>query len=444
VPDLVHPGQPPARPARPAEAALADLPALLPELDVLYQDLHRNPELSGQERRTAAVVADRLGAAGYQVTSGVGGHGVVGVLRNGDGPTVLLRGDMDALPVREDTGLPYASTATGTMADGRAVPVMHACGHDAHTTCLIGAARLLAAARGSWRGTLIVLAQPAEEHLSGASAMLRDGLYARFGRPDVVLGQHVVPLPAGVVGHRAGPMMAAATALEVTIHGRGGHGSRPEHAVDPIVIAAHTVTRLQTIVSREVPSQERAVVTVGMIRAGETSNVIPDRAVLAVSVRSFDNALHRRLLASVRRIVTAEAVAGASPAEPVIVETAGTAVNENDPAATDRVRRAHTAYFGADQVRAVPPVMGSEDFALYGAAGRELYGGDPVPTVFWLIGMVSPAVWADTPGSDDQEKAEHLPNNHSPLFAPDREPTLRTGVAAMVVAALAYLAGEPG
>lgn len=440
--DVAHPDQ---RSARPADVALAGLPALLPELDEVYQDLHRNPELSGQERRTAELVARRLTAAGFQVSTGVGGHGVVGVLRNGDGPTVLVRGDMDALPVREDTGLPYASTATGTMADGRAVPVMHACGHDVHTTALVGAARLLAAARDRWRGTLIMLAQPAEEQLAGASAMLRDGLYSRFGKPDVVLGQHVVPLPAGVVGHRAGPMMAAATALEVTIHGRGGHGSRPEHAVDPIVIAAHTITRLQTIVSREVPSQERAVVTVGMVRAGETSNVIPDHALLAVGVRSFDNELHRGLLAAVRRIVNAEAVAGASPREPEIVETASTAVNANDPVATARVRAAHTAHFGADQVHEVPAVMGSEDFSMYGEAGRELYGGDPVPTVFWLIGMVAPAVWADTPGADSQDKAAHLPNNHSPLFAPDREPTLRTGVEAIVVAALAYLAGEaPG
>ncbi|WP_312875804.1 amidohydrolase [Arthrobacter terrae] len=250
--------------------------ALMPLAEV-YQDLHRNPELSFQETRTAGIIAERLRHLGYETTTGVGGTGVVGLLRNGDGPTALLRADMDALPVLEKTGLAYASTVTGKAPGGNDVPVMHACGHDVHVTCLLGAAGVLAAERASWAGTLMLVFQPAEELAGGAQAMIDDGLFGRFGAPDVVLGQHVAPFPAGMLAAQPGVAFAAADSLTIRLIGRGAHGSRPETSVDPIVLAAATVLRLQTIVSREVAGSEAAVLTIGAIRAGTAGNIIPKR-----------------------------------------------------------------------------------------------------------------------------------------------------------------------
>jgi amidohydrolase len=283
--------------------------ALHADLVEFYQDLHQNPELSFQETRTAALIADRLHAEGFAATTEVGRTGVVGILRNGDGPTAMLRAEMDALPVQEATGLPYASTARGVDPAGQEVPVMHACGHDLHMTCLLGAAHVLAQDRRAWSGTLMLVFQPAEEIWSGARAMVDDGLFDRFVRPDVVLAQHVAPAPAGFLGVSSGAAFAGADSLRITLFGRGGHAALPEATVDPVVMAAATVLRLQTIAARELAGGEMAVVTVGALRAGTKENVIPDEAELLVSVRTIDPGVRDRVLAAIDRIVRAEAAA---------------------------------------------------------------------------------------------------------------------------------------
>src|SRR6185437_516571 len=271
-----------------ADPVLAKLPGLLPELETLYTDLHAHPELSLQETRTAGLAAERLRGAGYEVTTGVGNTGVVGLLRNGAGPTVMLRADMDALPVEEATGVPYASKVKATDREGKTVPVMHACGHDMHVTWLVGAATVLARAREGWRGTVMAVFQPAEETASGAQAMIDDGLFKRFPKPEAVLGQHVMVGPAGNIGGRTGAITSAADSLQIRLFGRGAHGSMPQASIDPVVMAAATVLRLQTIVSREVAAAESAVVTVGSLQAGTKENVIPDEAIIKLNVRTFD------------------------------------------------------------------------------------------------------------------------------------------------------------
>ena len=422
-----------------AGGVLAPLDGALSDLRDVYVDLHRHPELSLQEVRTAAIVAERLTRAGYEVTTGVGGTGVVAVLRNGDGPTVALRADMDALPVREQTGLPYASEAVGKDKHGRTVDVMHACGHDAHTTCLIGAADLLAGARNAWAGTLIWIVQPAEEIIAGARLMLRDGLYDRFGTPDVVLGQHVAPLPAGMVFHRPGPMMAATLSLDVTIFGRGGHGSRPESTVDPVVVGSYVVTRLQTIVSREIDPQQAAVVTVGEFHAGTKSNVIPDEARLAINIRSFDDKVQAHLVSAIERILRAEAEAARCPRPPEITPSDNGPVTSNDAEVVERVKAAHLAWFGPQRVLDMPaPAMGSEDFGLFAHLDGDPASPRAIPTGFWFWGGASAEQLAAAPGDSLLEKVASLPSNHHPGFMVDPEPTLRSGVEALVVAALAY------
>ena len=407
-----------------------------PDLASVYRDLHAHPELAFQERRTAGIAAGWLRDLGYETTEGVGGTGVVGVLRNGPGPVALLRADMDALPVREQTGLPYASTERGTDATGETVPLMHACGHDVHVTCLLGAAAALTADRSSWRGTLQLVFQPAEEAGSGAQAMIDDGLFDRFGRPDVVLGQHVAPMPAGVFGLRAGPAFAAADSLRVVLHGQGGHGSRPETTVDPVLMAAATVLRLQGIVSREVAAADTAVVTVGMMRAGSKENIIPDEAELRLSIRSFDAAVRDRVIAAVERIVRAEAAASGAPADPEITVFESFPAVVNDAAACDRLRDAFGACFGQGLVFDPGPVTGSEDVGqLATAAGA--------PCVFWLLGGVDPALFAGAASvAEIAAIVAGLPSNHSPRFAPAIDPTLRTGVAALACAARAWLPAQ--
>jgi hippurate hydrolase len=395
----------------------------------LYRDLHAHPELSFQEHRTAGIVADRLRDFGYETTTGVGGTGVVGVLRNGEGPTVLLRADMDALPVLEQTGLPYASTLRATGEAGEEVPVMHACGHDMHVTCLLGAAAALAADRSSWRGTLLLVFQPAEEVGGGAQAMIDDGLFDRFGRPAVVLGQHVAPLPAGVLGLQPGPAFAGADGLRVVMRGRGGHGSRPEVTVDPVVMAAATVLRLQGIVSREVAGTDTAVVTVGALRAGTKENIIPAEAELLLSVRTFDPVVRERVLAAIERIVKAEAQASAAPADPEITRLMSFPAVVNDAAACARTREAFT---GAMVVEP-GPVTGSEDVGLLATASG-------APCVFWLLGGADPAAFAGAQGIEEIAAiVATLPSNHSPYFAPVIEPTISVGVAALTRAAQAWL-----
>jgi hippurate hydrolase len=411
-------------------AVLAGLPGVRPGLAELYRDLHAHPELSFAEVRTSAEVASRLTALGAEVTTGVGRTGVVGRLRNGSGPTVLLRADMDALPVAERTGLPYASTEHGTDQDGNEVPVMHACGHDMHVTCLLGALELLAAGRNSWTGTVVAAFQPAEELGGGAEAMLADGLFERFGRPDVVLGQHVAPIPAGMAGAHAGPAFAASDSLSVRLHGRGGHGSRPETTIDPVVLAAATVLRLQTVVAREVSGGDTAVVTVGSLHAGTKDNIIPDYADLTVNIRSYTPQVRDRVLTAVRRIITAEAAASGAERAPEITVTDSFPVLFNDPAATERTMAALRATLTDERVLDPGPVTGSEDFGLFPTAAG-------VPGCYWLFGGIEPADFlaAEAAGTRDRD----IPSNHSPFFAPLLAPTIDTGVSAMIGAALGWL-----
>jgi hippurate hydrolase len=410
------------------ERILGGLEELLPGLRDVYRDIHSHPELSMQERRTASLAAAHLTEAGFAVTTDVGRTGVVGLLGNGDGPTVMLRADMDALPVKEATGLPYASTATATDADGNQVPVMHACGHDMHVTWLIGATSLLARARDAWQGSVLAIFQPAEETAQGAQAMIDDGLFDRFPKPHVVLGQHVMPGPAGEISYRAGTTQAAADSLEIRLFGRGAHGSMPESSVDPVVMAAATVLRLQTIVSREVAAGDAAVVTIGALQAGTKDNVIPDEALLKVNVRSFAEDVRARVLDAIRRIVMAEAEASGAPRPPEITTTEHYPLTTNDPDATARVAAALRAHFGDDHVHALAtPVSASEDFGSFGTEWE-------VPSVFWYVGGTDPGQYrrAEQAG----RVADDIPTNHNPKFAPVIDPTLATGVQAMTTAAL--------
>jgi amidohydrolase len=400
----------------------------------LYRDLHRHPELSFAETRTAAIAATWLREAGFATTDGVGRTGVVGVLRNGDGPTALLRADMDALPLREHTGLPYASEAVGIDREGAEVPVMHGCGHDMHVACLLGAAQTLAADRSSWRGTVLAVVQPAEEIGQGAQAMIDDGLYDRFGRPDVVLGQHVAPLPAGTLAVRSGPAFAAADAVRVMLFGRGGHGSRPETTIDPVVMAAATVMRLQTIVSREVAGTDTAVVTIGALHAGTKENIIPDRAELLLSIRSFDPAVRRRTLDAIERIVRAEAQASGAERVPDVSVFDGFPAVVNDEQAVARTMPALQAAVGPERVFDPGLVTGSEDVGLLATAAG-------APCVYWLLGGADPGLFGAAVGSREHVMARvaEQPSNHSPLYAPVIEPTLSIGVGALVSAARTWL-----
>jgi amidohydrolase len=403
------------------------------DLAAIYRDLHAHPELAFHENRTAGIVAGRLRDLGYETTTGVGRTGVVGVLKNGAGPTVLLRADMDALPVRERTGLAYASTVVGADGDGNDVPIMHACGHDMHVTCLLGAAAELAADSASWRGTLLLVFQPAEEQGAGAGAMIDDGLYDRFGVPAVVLGQHVSPLPAGLLGLRTGPAFAGSDALRVVLHGQGGHGSRPETTVDPIIMAAATVLRLQGVVSREVAATESAVVTVGALHAGARENIIPDEAELLLSVRTYNETIRARTLAAIERIVRGEAVTSGAPADPEITPLGSFPPVINDEPASARVTDAFARGLGQGLVMDPGLVTASEDVGLLATAAG-------APCVYWLLGGADPALFAQVSSIAEAEAIiRSLPSNHSPLFAPVIEPTLRTGITALISAARAFL-----
>ena len=417
-----------------AAALTEGLAGRVDDLAAVYRDLHEHPELSFAEERTAGIVADRLAAAGYEVTSGVGGTGVVGVLRNGEGTSVLLRADMDALPVEESPGVPYRSTATGTGPDGETTPVMHACGHDTHVTALLGAAERLAAHRDRWSGTVLAVFQPAEEIGAGARAMLDDGFAERFPRYDVALGQHITSAPRGHLYARPGVFMAAADSLRVTVFGRGGHGSAPQTTVDPIVIAASIVLRLQTIVSREIAASDVAVVTVGAIRAGSKENVIPDRAELKLNIRTFDAGVRETVLAAVRRIVEAEAAAAGAPRTPEITPINDFPLLVNDEAATETLVAAFTEHFGADQVHPTAAKPGSEDFGCFGTAAG-------VPSVFWNFGGFDPDLYPDGPERPQPAVTSgRAPGGHSPQFVPTGvEPTLERAAAALLVAASSWL-----
>jgi amidohydrolase len=373
-------------------------------LEELYKDLHSHPELAFAEHRTAGIAAEWLAGAGYTVATGVGRTGVAGVLRNGDGPAVLVRADMDALPLREETGLDYASDVVAD-ARGERTHVMHACGHDMHVTCLCGATAELAASSDTWRGTLIAVFQPAEEIGQGAKAMLADGLFDKVGAPDLVLGQHVYAQDPGWVLFRSGPFLAAAEAWDVTFYGRGGHGSRPQETVDPVVMAASAVLRLQTLVAREIAPADKGVVSVTRLRAGRAENVIPDTATITLSFRAYDPDVLGKLTEGARRIIAAEAAASGATRRPEDTVLVSFPVTVNDDALTARLAAA------LDRTREIDQRMGSEDFGYFGTAAG-------VPSFFWGLGCA----------------ADGSPGNHSPHFAPQIQPTLSAGVNALVTA----------
>jgi amidohydrolase len=415
--------------------AVDNVTAILDGLDSIrswqedfYRDLHAHPELSHQERRTAANVAARLREDGCVVHEQVGGTGVVGMLRNGDGPTVLLRADMDGLPVREETGLAYASKDTAVEGDA-VVPVMHACGHDVHVTCLLGAVALLAQSREQWSGTLVAVFQPAEETADGAKGMLEQGLASMVGHVDVAMAQHVLPMAAGHVGTRVGPTLSAADSMRVTVYGRGAHGSMPQAAVDPVVLAAMIVIRLQTIVSREVTPGEAAVLTVGSIAAGSKSNVIPDHAVLQLNVRTYNEDTRSVILDAIERTVRAECQASGSPREPEFELFDRYPLTDNDAEVTSRVTSAFASFFG-DRAAQLPAQSASEDFS-------DIPKAIEAPYTYWGIGGIDAEVYRTAMKAD--RVTQDIPVNHSSYFSPVIQPTLDTGTQALTVAALAWL-----
>jgi hippurate hydrolase len=342
----------------------------------------------------------------------------------------MLRADMDALPVMEATGLPYASTVTATDPDGNETPVMHACGHDMHVTWLAGATALLAGAKDAWHGTLMAVFQPAEEVAAGAQAMIDDGLFERFPTPDVILGQHVMPMSAGSIASKSGVVTSAGDSFQIRMFGRGAHGSMPQASIDPVVMAASTVLRLQTVVSREVAPADAAVVTVGALQAGTKENVIPDEAVIKLNVRTFDENVRQHVLDAIKRIVNAESEASGAPRAPEITQLDRYDLVRNDHEATERVRDALRAHFGDKRVTHTGPASASEDFGSFGVEWH-------VPSVFWFIGGVDPETYAK---AEREGRLSELPTNHNPKFAPVIHPTLETGVETLVAASCAWLA----
>ena len=416
-----------------APAFESRLDAEYPSLEALYRDLHSHPELSLMEVKTSARIAAELRSAGFDVTENFGGTGVVGVLRNGPGPTLLIRTDMDALPVKEETGLPYASAVRAQNLSGKEVPVMHACGHDVHMTVFVGTARMLAAMRDRWGGTAVLVGQPAEEMVVGARNMLAAGLYRRFPRPDYAIGLHDDPqLATGRVAFCEGVFSSNSDSVDITVRGIGGHGARPDNAKDPVVLAAQIVLALQTIVSREIHPGERAVVTVGTIHGGNRSNIIPDEVKLQLTVRSYSGDVREHIIASIRRICRGEAVAAGMPEElmPVVTVVEGESAQAiyNDPALTRRVRAAVAGWLGPDSVGTIEPEMFSEDFSQYGRTVEK------VPVCFFILGATAPERIAES-----VRTGIPLPALHSSKFAPVPEPTIRTGIAAMTAAALDLL-----
>jgi hippurate hydrolase len=405
----------------------------MPSLMTLYRDLHANPELSMQETRSAARMADEARRAGFTVTTGVGGTGIVAVMANGPGPVLLLRADMDALPVEEQTGLPFASHARGTTREGQATGIMHACGHDTHMTSWVGTARRMAAMRAQWSGTLVMIAQPGEEIGAGARAMLADGLFTRFPHPTHAIAFHdSASLPAGTIGYANGPALANVDSVDILVRGVGGHGAYPHTTKDPIVLGARIVTALQTLVSRELDPLASAVVTVGSFHAGTKHNIISDEARLQLTVRSFTPEIRRQLLDGIARIARGEAIAAgiAEDRMPVVTVREGdiTPATINSPAITQSTAALFRSHFGEARVTVTPPVMGGEDFSRYNLADPRIES-----LIFW-VGGVPQARWDATHGNPAQ-----LPSLHSPFWAPDAEAVISTATEAMVVAAMGVL-----
>jgi hippurate hydrolase len=423
-----------ARAAAPSlrESVIARIDAEYLALEKIYQHLHARPELSFMEVETASFVAAELRKLGCEVTEKVGNTGVVGVLKNGPGPTVLIRGDMDALPVKEATGVPYASKAIVKDLAGKEHPAMHACAHDAHVTNLVGTARILVALRAQWSGTVVFVAQPAEEIAAGARAMLRDGLYTRFPKPDYALALHVTSsLPAGIIGHGEGPVYANAKSVDILVRGVSGHGSAPHTTKDPIVLASQIVLALQTIVSREVRPGTPAVVTVGTIRGGTKRNIISDEVTLELTLRSYEDAVSDQLVAAIQRICAGTARAAGVPESrlPVVTvtpESASTTVN--DATLARRLTTTLADWLGADRLKAAPPTMGFEDFSEFGRTVPR------VPIFIWWVGATAPERFAEA-----ARTGIPVPSNHNSGFAPVVEPTLRTALTSMSAAALDLL-----
>lgn len=399
----------------------------------LYRHFHANPELSGEEENTARRLAEELEAAGFRVTRGVGGHGVVGICENGEGPTVMVRADLDALPIRESTGLPYACRSGEEDPEDRETGTMHACGHDVHMTVLVGAARLLMSFREEWNGTLIMVGQPAEETGTGAVAMIEDGLFTRFPRPDCILALHVAPpMPAGKVGYCDGATMAGCASLGLRIRGVGGHGSRPHEVKDPIVIAAETVLFLQTIVSREIDPKETAVVTVGSIHGGTRGNIIPDDVFLKINYRYFSPAVDRQIKSAIERIVRGVAVTAGVPEDrmPILTtEMTGPPIY-SDPGISRRMGELFRNLFGEENVMKIDPISASDDFAHFG------FVEPGIPLFYFWLGVADPEK-VSACASENRP----FPGIHNPAFAPLTEPTIKTGVRAMTCAVLDLLRG---
>lgn len=400
--------------------ASREVDKVYPDARALYLDLHQNPELSSHETQTAAKLAARLRSLGYEVTEHVGGTGVVAILKNGAGPTVMLRTELDALPVEEKTGLPYASRVRTKDDAGHEVAVMHACGHDLHMASIFGTAAILAQTRDTWHGTLMLIGQPAEETISGAKAMLADGFLTRFPKPGVAVALHVSNvLPSGSVGITPGVYNTNADSLRITIYGKGGHGSAPHTTIDPIVIAARTILALQTIPSREVKPGELAVVTVGYVQAGTKNNIIPDQAELGLTVRTNKPEVRKQILAAIARITRAEAEAAGAPRPPAIERYEGTDLVYNDPVLAQRLRGALESALGKDKVVTQEPFTASEDFSYFVEQG--------IPGFYFSLGGADPEKFAQA-----RAAGSTLPSNHSSLFAPDVDPALHTGIAAEV------------
>lgn len=410
------------------EVTAADIETLLPELEAIYKDLHEHPELSMSEVRTASVAAERIEKLGYDVSRDVGKTGVVGVLRNGEGSTVMLRADMDALPVVEATGLPYASRVTAKDEDGFEGGVAHACGHDMHVTWLLGAAQLLAKHLDAWKGTVLVVFQPGEEVGLGARSMMDAGMAELFPKPDIILGQHVMVGESGTVGYRSGTILSAGDSIKVKLFGRGSHGSQPQTSIDPVIMAASTTMRLQTIVSREIAPLDSAVLTIGALQAGTKENIIPDDATLKLNVRTYDEDVREYMLGAIRRICCAECTASGAPREPEFTTLSSYPLTVNDEDASGRIGGAFRQWFG-ERAFETQPASASEDFSVFGRT----WG---VPYVFWIVGGTDAQVYATAKA---EKKLNLIPSNHSPKYAPTLDPTLRTGLEALICAASVWL-----
>jgi amidohydrolase len=404
---------------------------VLPDAQTFYLDLHQHPELSSHETRTATELATRLRSLGYEVTEHIGGTGIVAILKNGAGPTVMLRTELDGLPVEEKTGLPYASKARTKDDSGRDVGVMHACGHDIHMASLWGAASIMAHSKDSWHGTLMLIGQPAEETITGADAMIKDGLFSRFPKPDIGIALHDTnTLPYGKVGITPGYAKANADSVRITVYGKGGHGALPNTTVDPVLIAARIAVTVQSIVSREIKPGEAAVITIGYIQAGSKNNIIPDEARMGFTVRSYKPDVRQHLLAGIERVAKAEAMAAGAEKMPLIEKYESTSAVYNDPVLTQHLASTLEGVLGKGTVVTEEPIMTSEDYSYFVDQG--------IPSFYFTLGVADPQKLAEAKAAGGQ-----LPSNHSPLFAPVPEPSIKTGITAEVTILRDLLQGTP-